>query len=59
MRSGKETVMLRSEFLLPFLLAFFLGGAIAATNDLGSGMDPNGRPEANNGDRGSGMDPNG
>ena len=59
MRSGKETVMLRVELLLPFLLALFLGGAVAATSDRGSGMDPDGRPEATTGDRGSGMDPNG
>jgi hypothetical protein len=51
--------MLRVELLLPFLLALFLGGAVADTSDLGSGMDPNGRPEATTGDRGSIMDPNG
>jgi hypothetical protein len=51
--------MLRVELLLPFLLAFFLGGTAAATSDSGSGMDPDGRPEATLGDRGSGMDPDG
>ena len=50
--------MLRIELLLPFLLALFLGSALAAPSDLGSGMDPNGWPEAT-GDLGSGMDPNG
>jgi hypothetical protein len=59
MRSGKETVMPRVELLLPFLLALFLEGAIAVTNDSGSGMDPNGRPQATTGDLGSIMDPNG
>ena len=51
--------MLRVELLLPFLLALFLGGAVAATSDLGSGMDPNGRPAANTSDLGSIMDPDG
>ncbi len=51
--------MLRVELLLPLLLALFLGGAIAATSDRGSGMDPNGRPAVNTGDSGSGMDPDG
>ena len=51
--------MLRVELLLPFLLVLFLGGTVAATSDLGSGMDPDGRPEATLGDSGSGMDPNG
>jgi hypothetical protein len=59
MRSGKEIIMLRTELLLPFLLALFLGGAVAATSDSGSGMDPDGRPEATTGDRGSIMDPDG
>jgi hypothetical protein len=59
MRSGKDTVMLRVELLLPLLLALFLGGAVAATSDLGSGMDPDGRPAATLGDLGSIMDPNG
>jgi hypothetical protein len=59
MCSGKETVMLRGELLLPFLLALFLGGAITATRDLGSIMDPDGRPEAGTGERGSIMDPDG
>lgn len=58
-RSGKEPLMLRTDLLLPFLLALFLGGAVAATSDLGSGMDPDGQPEATTGDRGSGMDPDG
>ena len=51
--------MLRTDLLLPFLLALFLGGAVAATSDLGSIMDPDGQPEATTGDLGSGMDPNG
>jgi hypothetical protein len=51
--------MLRIELLLPFLLAIFLGGTIAATSDSGSGMDPNGQPEAGTGDLGSIMDPDG
>jgi len=51
--------MLRADLLLPFLLALFLGSTVAATSDSGSGMDPDGRPEATTGDRGSGMDPNG
>jgi hypothetical protein len=51
--------MLRIELLLPFLLAIFLGGTIAAPSDLGSGMDPDDRPEATTGDLGSIMDPNG
>jgi hypothetical protein len=59
MRSGKETVMLRGELLLSFLLALFLGGVIAATSDSGSGMDPDGRPAVSNVDRGSIMDPDG
>jgi hypothetical protein len=59
MRSGKDTVMLRVELLLPLLLALFLGGAVAATSDRGSIMDPNGGPAATSSDRGSGMDPNG
>ena len=51
--------MLRVELLLPLLLALFLGGAIVATSDSGSGMDPDGQPTVNTGDRGSIMDPNG
>lgn len=51
--------MLRGELLLSFLLALFLGGAIAAPSDLGSIMDPDGLPEASTGDRGSIMDPDG
>jgi len=51
--------MLRTDILLPFLLALFLGGAVAATSDLGSGMDPDGRPEATTDESGSIMDPNG
>jgi hypothetical protein len=51
--------MLRVELLLPLLLALFLGGAVAATSDLGSIMDPNGRPAAASSDSGSIMDPNG
>ena len=59
MRSGKETFMLRIELLLPFLLALFLGSTVAATSNLGSIMDPDGRPEATISDLGSIMDPNG
>ena len=59
MRSGKETVMLRVELLLPFLLAIFLGGTNAATSGLGSIMDPDGWPAAKTGDSGSIMDPDG
>ncbi len=51
--------MLRVELLLPLLLTLFLGGAIAATSDLGSIMDPDGHPAVNTGDLGSIMDPNG
>ena len=51
--------MLRGELLLAFLLALFLGGVIATTSDLGSGLDPDSRPEANTGNSGSIMDPNG
>ena len=52
--------MLRVELLLPLLLALFLGNAIAATSDSGSGMDPDGQPTVNNtSDLGSGMDPDG
>ena len=51
--------MLRTELLLPLLLTLFLGGAVTATSDSGSGMDPDGRPEATTSDLGSGMDPNG
>jgi hypothetical protein len=51
--------MLRVELLLSFLLALLLGGAVATTSDRGSGMDPNGRPEATANDLGSIMDPNG
>jgi len=50
--------MLRVELLLPLLLALFLGGAVAATSDLGSIMDPDG-PAMTMGERGSIMDPDG
>ena len=51
--------MLHADLLLPFLLALFLGGAVATTSDRGSIMDPDGRPEATIGDSGSIMDPDG
>jgi hypothetical protein len=53
LRKG-HTAMPRVLVLLPLLLALVL-----AAGDLGSGMDPNGRPEMTSEDRGSIMDPNG